>query len=144
MQILDFNIERYSDSEGDLCRRHKVSEDDDHIEHELEHIQSSFAAAYPQLKIDTDYEFPPWHHHLRLFWAYLYSDAFYTEDFLPLVGQLLSAMPRSWFAEFECYSPSLKSPEKPTGWAGDFLVFKDTVIFCNMSDHQEFKAKLGV
>lgn len=142
MQIFDYHFVRYCATERDLCDLHRVPEEDVWIEKELERIQSTFANAYPQLKRNDDYEFPPWHHNLRLFWAYLYSDQFYDESFIPRVQKTLSLINRSWFAEFECYSPSLKSAELPSGYIGEFLVFKDTLIFDGNEQWTTFKPKL--
>jgi len=144
MQILDYDSERYFAAEGDLCQAHRVSEDDVRIETELSRLQGRLAKAYPRLKKDRDYEFPDWHHHIRMFWTYLYSDAFYTEDFIPRVQEFLRSTDRSYFAQFECYSPSLESPDLPSGYVGQFLLFKDTVMFCKGESWPAFKIKLNV
>ena len=131
MQILEYDIPRYCDAERDLCALHKVPDDDKEIEPELERIQSQFSAQYPHLKADTDFEYPPWHHNLRLFWVYLHVDDFYCKQFVPQVQSILQSQGRSWFGEFECYSPALQSAELPGGFFGNFLVYRDTVIFCS-------------
>ena len=134
MQIFEYDIPRYSDAERDLCALHKVSDDDNDIETELRQIQSQFSDLYPHLKEGSDFEFPPWHHNLRLFWVYLYADDFYCKQFVPHLQAILQSLSRSWFAEFECYSPALESAELPSGFFGDFLVYRDSVIFC-AGDH---------
>jgi hypothetical protein len=142
MQILHYDIAAYGAAERDLCKLHRVSEEETLIDMEIEEIQQAFSKLYEELTRDDDYEFPSWHHNLRLFWVYLHSDAFYDERFIPHVQALLAARQRSWFAQFECYSPSLKSPQLPSGFVGDFIVYKDTVIFSNSDKWALFEPKL--
>ena len=142
MQVFDYDNKRYWAAEKDLCQLHKVADDDALIDGELKTIHTAFAKAYPRLKRKDDYEFPSWHHNLRLFWVYLYSDVFYDESFIPRIQNILSSINRSWFAEFECYSPSLESPDLPRGDIGQFLIFKDTVIFSDDEQWTTFRSRL--
>lgn len=142
--MIEYDIKQYWSAERDLCKLHKVSEDEVLIETELDRIHGLFGDAYPLLKKQDDYEFPDWHHHIRIFWAYLYSDAFYNDEFIPTIQRILASASRSWFAEFECYSPTLKSPELPSGDVGTFLLYKDSLIFQESDHWATYKAKLGV
>jgi hypothetical protein len=145
MQILNLDIKAYSAAESDLCGLHRASEEDEEIELELNQLHAAFAARYPQSEPREKHEFPDWHHHLRLFWVYLYHDEFYTPEFIPFVQQLLRAQPRSWFAEFECSSPALvDEKENPNGWVGGFLIYKDTVIFDGCERWPLVQARLGM
>jgi hypothetical protein len=145
MRIFLHGNSRYCQEERDLCNLHRVSESDVKIDAELKQIHSAFAADYPQLKIDTDFEFPDWHHNLRLFWAYLHHDDFFTPNFIPRVQKILQAAPRSWFAQFKCYSPSTKSEESnPNGFVGTFLIYKDSVIFSETEYWPAAMPRLGI
>jgi hypothetical protein len=142
MKVLNLSDDEFSTLELDLCNKHGVPVDDDRIEIELKDIQGRFCVGCPSAN-ESDYEFPDWHNHCRLFWAYLYTDDFFDTDFVPLICKVISSQPRSWFAQFECYSPSLESSELPTGAIGDFLVFEDTVAFCEDEAWQLFRPRLG-
>ncbi len=144
MQILELDIPGYCAAEQDLCRLHSVPEEDVQIEAEIQQLQQRFGKQYRRLKNRKDFDFPDWHHNLRLFWVYLYADAFYTPAFIPFIQQSLHSMPRSWFAEFECYSPAIESPELPSGSVGQFLVYKDTVIFDDCEQWATYRPKLGL
>lgn len=144
MPILTLDTHEYCETEADLCRMHKASGGDTCIDIELAEIQRGFSEGFPQLRIREDYEFPSWHHGIRLFWVYLYSDAFYRPEFIPRLQSLVSTQQTSWFAQFECYSPSRQSSELPSGFVGDFLIYKDTVIFHRADGWSEFRPKLQV
>jgi hypothetical protein len=145
MPILEFDSAGYYDAETDLCNLHRVPPDDKDIDRELQQIQSAFKAKFPQLLDRKDYEFPSWHNNLRLFWVYLYHDDFYTPDLIPFVQQVLRATSRSWFAEFECYSPALvREGSNPNGYVGMFLIYKETIMFDDSEYWSTVKASLGV
>jgi hypothetical protein len=144
MKTLQLDIPGYCAAEQDLCRLHAVPEEDQEIEVEIRLLQDRFAKQFPRLTIRKDFEFPDWHHNIRLLWAYLYADEFYTPALIPFVQDCLKSMPRSWFAEFECYSPALESPELPSGFVGEFLVYKDTMIFDDDEQWATYLPKLGL
>ncbi len=128
MKTIYYSIPEYHAVEQDLCLTHFAGEHDKGIDAEYKDIQSKFRCMFPNI-IDDDIEFPEWHHNIRMMWAYLYSDMLYTSEFIPIVQQTLQSMPNPWFAQFECFSPSLETPESPSGFAGHFVVYKDTLIF---------------
>jgi hypothetical protein len=76
--------------------------------------------------------------------VYLHADEFYKAAFIPFIQESLKSMPRSWFAEFECYSPALESSALPSGYIGNFLVYKDTAIFDASERWATYRPKLGV
>ena len=143
MKVLNLSEDEYSDLSLDLWNTHGVSVEDDQIEIELKDLQGRFRSGYPSVN-ESDYEFPDWHNHCRLFWAYLYTDDFFDTNVVPLICEAISSQPRSWFAQFECYSPSLESSELPTGAIGDFLIFQDTIAFCESESWQLFRPRLGL
>jgi hypothetical protein len=145
MQILELDLAGYCAAESDLCNLHRALDSDEAIERELHEIQAAFQARFPQLTCRKDYEFPDWHHHLRLFWVYLYHDDFYTPEFIPFVQQILRAAPRSWFAEFECYSPALvRQDTNAAGFVGEFLIYKETIMFAVSKNWATVKDRLGI
>lgn len=145
MNIFNLDTAGFCGAESDLCTLHRVANGDEQIGRELQEIRAAFIARFPRLLAREDYEFPDWHHYQRLFWVYLYHDDFYTPELIPFVQQILQAAPRSWFAEFECYSPALVSEDSnPAGYVGDFLIYKETVIFDDSEGWSLVKARLQI
>lgn len=144
MQVLRYNIEKYCAAERDLCSLHAVPEEYEGINEEYETAKRLFAQAFGNLKDGIDYELPDWHHNIRMLWVYVYSDSFYCPQFVGCIKQLLRDMPHEWFAQFECYSPARESAGLPTGWVGDFLIYKDTAMFCESDGWNDYRSKLGI
>ena len=138
------NAADYTPIEQDLCKLHEVEESDTLIGLEYRQIQDSFQNAFPNLVLNDDFEFPDWHHNLRMLWVYLYSDDFYTAEFIPTMSSLLNKMNRPWFAQFECSAPSLESSENVQGFIGWFLIYKESVIFSDSEKWAPYQVKLGV
>jgi hypothetical protein len=127
MKVTCYTLEEYHQLEQDLCAMHSASEEEDILDREYVDIKTKFSSAYPNATID-DYEFPEWHNNMRMMWLYLYSDIFYTNDFIRNIQRILNSMSKSWFAQFECYSPSAVTSESPNGSLGHFMIYKNSVM----------------
>ena len=143
MQVIKDSID-YTAIEQELCELHLVDETDALICTEYQQIQSSFQNLFPSLVVDEDFELPDWHNHIRMLWVYLYSDEFYTPELIPRVHMILARMKRPWFAQFECFSPELESSENKPGLVGDFLLFRESVVFSASEGWKQIQPKLGV
>ena len=130
MKILR-NREDYGSLEQELCGLHLVEDTDSKIDTEFTQLQNVFSATFPNLDNGEDFEFTSWHNNIRMIWVYLYSDQFYNSELLARIKQMIDSMERPWFAQFECYSPALESKSNPNGVIGDFLLYRDSVVFSN-------------
>src|SRR6188474_1623023 len=103
MQVFHYDIPAYCDLEKDLCSLHAVPEEFEGIGDEWREIQEAFRSEFRAIP-EGGYEFPDWHHNIRMLWVYLYSDLFYTPKFIATIQRILEGMREPWFAQFECYS----------------------------------------
>ena len=127
----------YSQLEQEICGLHLAS-DGDVLDREFGEIKTRFSEAYPTLKENNDYEFTDWHNNLRMLWVYLYSGDFYNSELISNTFCLIESMSSPWFLQFECYSKSLESNSNQIGAIGCFLVYKDSVIFDDNPEWNQF------
>jgi len=112
-------------------------EDTPETEKQWRSLQKAFAEAFPEYTSDDcrDYELPDWHDGMRVLFVYLYNPGFYNEVFLPKVKRILEQTRHEAFAMFECFDDS-------DHLVGQFMVFKDKVIFTRMSAETGLLRKL--
>ncbi len=101
-------------------------EDTPASEREWRSLLDNSAASFGEINCNKDYEFPDWHYGTRALAVYLYNEGFYNESFIEKVRRLLECGKES-FAEFECYDATLRP-------MGEFMVFKDKVIFSRLCE----------
>jgi hypothetical protein len=123
VKVLRYDGHAYSELEGELCSIHSVPESFEGIGKEWSELQLAFRREFKEIPEDG-YEFPDWHDNIRMLWVYLYSDLFYTPQFLPKVQRILEGRNPGWFAQFECHFLEAKL----MGW---FLVYRDSIVFGN-------------
>ena len=144
LNIQTLNIKDYCAIDSDLFKMHHMPEEEFDISGEYKEIQRKFISLFPQLTLNTDFEIPEWHNEVRMLWVYLYHDFFYNEQFINNIQNILGSMKYPWYSQFECYSPSLKSKQLPSGALGQFIIYKESVIFIENEHWNTFKPKLGV
>jgi len=133
-KIIKYTLEEYSKLEQDLCELHHETD----IEKEYEVITNLFRKLFNEFEEDTDFEIPEWHNEIRMLWVYLYHDSFYKKEFIKKIQAMLAQQPKSWFAQFECFSPKLESEQLPTGMIGTYIIYKDSIIFDQSEEWSEF------
>jgi hypothetical protein len=109
-------------------------------EREWRALLSAFTHEFSECKATEDFGFADWHHNVRSIFAYLYSEKFYNENFLPRVQGILRKHRTPSFAQFE--SANGKPRDGRIRFLGSFMVFKDNIIFNRLSEERELLNKL--
>ena len=137
MQVIHYNIKEYCAVESELCDIHSTKGKDFDDEYEL--VCNRFRKEFSEFENDEDYEIPEYHSEIRMLWVYLYKEDLYDSRFISRLKRIID-MPKSWFAQFECYS---KNDDGGYNFIGDFIIYKDSLIFDENENWDEYKIKLG-
>jgi len=145
MKTKIFSLDEFGDIAKDLCSIHKVPEKNEAIDDEWADIKRRFAEEMGEsLKLDVDYEFPDWHHNIRLFWLYLYSERLFSPRLLDAICAALAPYDDRWFAQCECYSDQSVPGGGRVSSIGEFIVHKNSVLVSESEAWPVYLPKLGL